>query len=71
VNEIVATLVANGPAAVKACKQLVKDMAQRPIDAALRDDSAQRIADIRASAEGKEGVQSFLNKRAPAWQSPP
>jgi methylglutaconyl-CoA hydratase len=71
VSEIVAALVANGPAAVKACKQLVKDMAQRPIDAALRDDSAQRIADIRASAEGKEGVQSFLNKRAPAWQSPP
>jgi len=70
VNEIVATLVANGPAAVKACKQLVKEMAQRPIDAALRDDTAQRIADIRASAEGKEGVQSFLNKRAPAWQAP-
>lgn len=71
VGEIVAALVANGPAAVKACKQLVKDMAQRPIDAAVRDDTAQRIADIRASAEGKEGVQSFLNKRAPAWQSPP
>lgn len=71
VNEIVAALVANGPAAVKACKQLVKDMVHRPIDEALRADTAQRIADIRASAEGKEGVQSFLNKRAPAWQSPP
>ena len=46
-------------------------MVQRPIDAALRDDTAQRIADIRASAEGREGVQSFLTKRAPAWQSPP
>jgi len=71
VNEIVATLVANGPAAVKACKQLVKDMVHRPIDEALRADTAQRIADIRAGAEGKEGVQSFLNKRAPAWQPPP
>jgi len=71
VNEIVATLVANGPAAVKACKQLVKDMVHRPIDEALRADTAHRIADIRASAEGKEGVQSFLSKRAPAWQSPP
>jgi methylglutaconyl-CoA hydratase len=71
VGEIVATLVANGPAAVKACKRLVKDMVHRPIDETLRDDTAQRIADIRASAEGKEGVQSFLNKRAPAWQSTP
>jgi len=70
VAEIVAVLVANGPAAVKACKQLVKDVAGRPIDAALREDSARRIADIRASAEGKEGVQSFLHKRAPNWQVP-
>jgi methylglutaconyl-CoA hydratase len=67
VAEIVAALVANGPAAVKACKQLVKDVAGRPIDAALRADSARRIADIRASDEGKEGVQSFLDKRAPSW----
>jgi methylglutaconyl-CoA hydratase len=67
VAEIVAALVANGPAAVKVCKQLVKDVAARPIDAALRADTARRIADIRASAEGREGVQSFLGKRAPAW----
>jgi methylglutaconyl-CoA hydratase len=67
VDEIVAALVANGPAAVKACKQLVKDLAGRPIDAVLRADTARRIADIRASAEGKEGVQSFLDKRAPGW----
>jgi methylglutaconyl-CoA hydratase len=69
VAEIVAALVGNGPAAVKACKQLVKDVAGRPIDATLREDTARRIADIRASAEGKEGVQSFLGKRAPAWQA--
>ena len=68
VAEIVAALVANGPAAVRACKQLVKDLAGRPIDAALRDDTARRIADIRASAEGREGVQAFLNKREPGWK---
>ena len=70
VDEIVATLVANGPAAVKACKALVQDVAGRPIDEALRSDTARRIADIRASAEGRDGVQAFLNKRAPAWLSP-
>ena len=68
VDEIVDLLVANGPAAVKACKQLVKDVAGRPIDAALRDETARRIADIRASAEGREGLRSFLDKREPAWR---
>jgi methylglutaconyl-CoA hydratase len=71
VSEIVAALVANGPAAVKACKRLVQDIAGRPIDDALRADTARRIADIRASAEGKEGVQSFLDKRTPAWLPQP
>lgn len=68
VAEIVALLVANGPAAVKACKRLVKDVAQAPLDDALRAETARRIADIRASDEGREGVASFLAKRAPAWQ---
>jgi methylglutaconyl-CoA hydratase len=68
VAEIVAAVVANGPAAVRACKQLVQDLGGRPIDAALRADTARRIADIRASAEGQEGVQAFLNKRDPSWR---
>jgi methylglutaconyl-CoA hydratase len=67
VDEIVAALVANGPQAVKACKQLVQDFAGVPIDAALRAETARRIADVRASDEGREGVQAFLNKRAPSW----
>jgi methylglutaconyl-CoA hydratase len=66
---VVDAWVANGPAAVRACKQLVKDVAARPIDAALRDETARRIADIRASAEGREGVASFLDKREPAWKA--
>ena len=69
VDEIAATLVANGPAAVKACKQLVHDVAGQPIMAALREDTARRIADIRASDEGRAGVQAFLHKRNPPWQT--
>ena len=67
VAEIVATLIANGPMATRACKKLVQDMAGQPITESLRDETARRIGDIRASAEGREGVQSFLNKRKPAW----
>jgi methylglutaconyl-CoA hydratase len=68
VDSIVAAMVANGPAAVKACKQLVQDVAGRPITAELRADTARRIADIRAGAEGREGVLAFLGKRDPAWR---
>jgi methylglutaconyl-CoA hydratase len=67
VQNIVKALVANGPAAVRACKRLVQDMAGQAITPELRADTARRIADIRASAEGKEGVQSFLQKRSANW----
>ncbi len=67
IDEIAALIVANGPAAVKACKRLVKDVAGVSIDDALRAETARRIADMRASDEGREGVQSFLNRRAPNW----
>lgn len=67
VDELTKALVSAGPAAVRACKQLVQDVAEREIDAALIARTVDGIADIRASAEGKEGVQSFLQKRKPNW----
>ncbi len=67
VAEMVRTLVANGPSAVKACKQLVRDVAGQDITPALRAETARRIADIRASSEGQEGLQAFLGKRSPNW----
>ncbi len=71
VDAIVAALVANGPLATRACKQLVNDVAGREITSALRSDTARRIADIRASSEGREGIASFLEKRQPAWVDAP
>ncbi len=67
VDEIVAALVANGPLATRACKALVQDVAGLQITDDLRSETARRIADIRVSSEGKEGIQSFLQKRPPAW----
>jgi len=69
VDAIVASLLANGPAAVKASKRLVQDMAGLTITDALRAETARRIADIRASDEGKEGISAFLAKREPAWKA--
>jgi len=68
VQDIVDAIAANGPEAVKACKKLVRDVAGQDITPALRADTAQRIADIRASAEGREGVLAFLQKRPPSWR---
>jgi len=65
--EITQALAGAGPQAVRACKELVQEVAEREIDAALIWQTVEGIADIRASAEGKEGVQSFLQKRKPAW----
>jgi methylglutaconyl-CoA hydratase len=67
VAEIVGVLCGNGPQALRACKQLVQDVAGKSIDEALRIETARRIADIRASDEGKEGLQSFLQKRPAQW----
>ena len=67
VDALTAAIVTNGPEAVRACKKLVQDVAHAPITDELRDDTARRIADIRASTEGREGVASFLNKSKPSW----
>ena len=67
VAAIVKALVNNSPNAVKEAKVLVRDIAGRPVDNALLADTALRIAVIRASSEGREGVASFLEKRKPSW----
>nr|WP_315229167.1 enoyl-CoA hydratase/isomerase family protein [uncultured Limnohabitans sp.] len=67
VAELTHALVSASPNAVRACKRLVQDVAERDIDDALVAHTVAGIADIRASVEGKEGVQSFLQKRKPNW----
>ena len=60
-------LLSAGPDAVRACKRLVLDVAEREINEQLIAATVEQIANIRASSEGKEGVQAFLNKRKPNW----
>jgi len=63
-------LMATSDHAVSAAKQLVRDLVGRPIDDALVADTAERIAQIRASDDGREGIASFLGKRKPRWAAP-
>jgi methylglutaconyl-CoA hydratase len=67
VDELAQALCNASPAAVRAGKRLVLDVAEREINASLIAATVEGIADIRASEEGREGVQSFLQKRKPAW----
>jgi methylglutaconyl-CoA hydratase len=66
-DELTQALVNASPNALRACKKLVQDVAEREINEALVRMTVEGIADIRASHEGKEGVQSFLQKRKPSW----
>lgn len=61
-------LADNSPAALRAAKELIRAVSPGPIDKTLIEDTAWRIANIRASDEGREGVEAFLNKRKPAWK---
>ncbi|HUG04923.1 MAG TPA: enoyl-CoA hydratase-related protein [Candidatus Limnocylindria bacterium] len=59
-------IVAGGPHAVNAAKRLVRDVAGRPA-AEVREKTVERIAGIRVSDEGQEGLRSFLERRTPKW----
>ena len=67
VGELLKALTSASPNAVRACKRLVQDVAERELTGDLIAATVEGIADIRASEEGREGVQSFLQKRKPAW----
>ena len=67
--ELVGHLLDNGPAAMAASKELIRRVASGPVDDAMIEDTARRIADIRATAEGREGLRAFLEKRGPKWRT--
>lgn len=64
---LIDAIVGNSPAAVQAAKQLVAFVANAPIDRATIAETSKRIAAIRVSSEGQEGLTAFLDKRTPAW----
>ena len=67
VQALIKILLANSPMAVQDAKRLVDSVAGQAINEALIAQTVAGIADSRASADGKEGVQAFLDKRKPKW----
>jgi len=67
INELLGELLVAGPVAQLECKALIRGVAHKPIDADVIAGTAEHIAAVRASPEGKEGVAAFLGKRSPKW----
>ena len=66
-KQFVSLILSSGPQAVSICKQLIHDVSNTHTMEESRTETAKIIADIRASAEGQEGMAAFLEKRTPAW----
>ncbi|MFX3837050.1 enoyl-CoA hydratase/isomerase family protein, partial [Streptococcus suis] len=67
-EQLLETLLNNGPVAVRAAKQLINDVAGHDINGQIINLTADRIAEIRVSEEGQEGLTAFFEKRPPNWQ---
>jgi methylglutaconyl-CoA hydratase len=68
VEKMITTLLSNSPEAMRQAKQLAFDVAYQDINEQLLSETSARIASIRVSSEGQEGLSAFFEKRSPSWQ---
>lgn len=68
IAQLINTLLENSPTAMHSAKQLVQDIRNRSINDELIKETCERIANIRRSKEGQEGLSAFLEKRKPHWR---
>ena len=70
VGRLLANLYSSGPKAIVAVKKLIPEIAAAPVDDALVEKTAERIAQVRTTAEAQEGLTAFLEKRKASWVTP-
>ncbi len=63
------TLLGGAPGAQGEAKRLIRDLSGRPIDDAVVEETASRIASLRRGEEAREGLSAFLDKRPPHWSA--
>lgn len=67
VQQLVDALLGGGPRAQAAATELIRAVASKTVDAAIVEDTARRIAGLRATPEAREGLDAFLERRSAAW----
>lgn len=70
IGHLLADLYCGGPQAIVVAKRLIRKVARAEVTGAVVEDTANTIADIRASAEAQEGLGAFIEKRKAAWIEP-
>lgn len=68
IEKIIQSLLQGAPLAQREAKKLIRDISHQPIDTVLIRNTAERIARLRISVEGQEGISAFLKKLPPSWQ---
>jgi len=68
VAKLLAVMAGNSPAAMGAAKELIHTVSRGLVDNVMIEATARRIANVRTSPEGREGLSAFLNKRKPNWR---
>jgi len=64
---LISNIMKASPEALQASKELIRFVESRPIDETIHMETARRIATMRASFSGREGIEAFLEKRPPSW----
>jgi len=67
IENLIQHILKNSPAAIKEAKQLIFEVQNKPISDNLIAITSEKIAQLRVSEQGQEGLNAFLQKRRANW----